>query len=58
MLKEHHVLYKTARASSVITPFGVGAIMDLPEGTFMTVTCDKWDKKKLTTIHDERLEKI
>ena len=41
MLKEHHVLYKTARASSVITPFGVGAIMDLPEGTFMTVTCDK-----------------
>lgn len=58
MLKEHHVLYKTARASSVISPFGVGAIMDLPEGSFMTVSCDKWEKKKLTTIHDERLEKI
>lgn len=58
MLKEHHELRNTARASSVITPFGVGAIMDLTEGTFMTVSCDKWDKKKLTTIHDERLEKI
>ncbi len=58
MLKEHHTLYKSIRASSLVFPFGVGAMIDLPEGAFMTVSCDWWNKRDLTIVHDERLEKI
>lgn len=58
MLREHHILFKNIRASSLVFPFGVGAMMDLPEGSFMTATCDLWNKKDLTIVHDERLEKI
>lgn len=58
MLREHHTLFKNIRASSLVFPFGVGAMIDLPEGTFMTVTGDLWNKKDLTIVHDERLEKI
>ena len=45
------------RASNVVFPFGVGAMIDMPEGVFMTTSCDNWRTKSLTIIHDERLEK-
>ena len=58
-LKENYQLYgRKVRASNVVFPFGVGAMMDMPEGVYMTVSCDYWKKSSLTTIHDERLEKV
>lgn len=46
------------RASTLVFPFGTGAMIDLPDWVLMTTSCKYWDEKKLTTIHDERLEKI
>lgn len=58
-LKENYNLFdRKIRASSVVFPFGVGAMMDMPEGVFMTTSCDNWSNKNLTIIHDERLEKV
>lgn len=58
-LKENYTLYgRKIRASNVVFPFGVGAMMDMPEGVFMTTSCDSWTTKSLTIIHDERLEKV
>lgn len=58
-LKENYTLFdRKIRASSIVFPFGVGAMMDMPEGVFMTTSCDNWNSKNLTIIHDERLEKI
>lgn len=58
-LKENYTLFsRKIRASNVVFPFGVGAMMDMPEGVFMTTSCDNWTPKNLTTIHDERLEKV
>ncbi|MGL5151824.1 MAG: DrmB family protein [Clostridium sp.] len=58
-LKENYTLFgRKIRASNVVFPFGVGAMIDLPEGVFMTTSCDKWNPKNLTIIHDERLEKV
>lgn len=59
LLKESYQLFgRKVRASSVVFPFGVGAMMDMPEGVYMTASCDFWKKSSLTTIHDERLEKV
>lgn len=58
-LKENYTLYgRKIRASNVVFPFGVGAMIDMPEGVFMTTSCDNWTSRNLTTIHDERLEKV
>ncbi|WP_455813412.1 DrmB family protein [Clostridium butyricum] len=46
------------RASTLVFPFGTGAMIDLPDWVLMTTSGEYWDKKKLTTIHDERLEKV
>ncbi|BCZ46150.1 hypothetical protein psyc5s11_22170 [Clostridium gelidum] len=46
------------RSSTLVFPFGTGAMIDLPDWVLMTVSGEHWDRKKLTTIHDERLEKI
>lgn len=46
------------RASTLVFPFGTGAMIDLPDWVLMTASGEYWDKKKLTTIHDERLEKV
>lgn len=58
-LKESHILFgRTIRASNIVFPFGVGAMIDMPEGVFMTTSYDNWNAKNLTIIHDERLEKV
>lgn len=58
-LKENYTLYgRKIRASNVVFPFGVGAMIDMPEGVLMTASCDNWRPRNLTTIHDERLEKV
>lgn len=58
-LKENYTLFgRKIRASSIVFPFGVGSMMDMPEGVFMTTSCDNWNSKNLTIIHDERLEKV
>lgn len=58
-LKENYPLFgRKIRASSIVFPFGVGAMMDLQEGVFMTSSCDYWNSKNLSIIHDERLEKV
>lgn len=46
------------RASTLVFPFGTGAMIDLPDWVLMTTSGEYWDKKRLTTIHDERLEKV
>lgn len=46
------------RASTLVFPFGTGAMIDLPDWVLMTASGEYWDKKRLTTIHDERLEKV
>lgn len=46
------------RASTLVFPFGTGAMIDLPDWVLMTSSGEYWDKRKLTTIHDERLEKV
>ena len=46
------------RASTLVFPFGTGAMIDLPDWVLMTTSGEYWDKKELTTIHDERLEKL
>lgn len=46
------------RASTLVFPFGPGAMIDMPDWVLMTASGEYWDKKKLTTIHDERLERI
>lgn len=46
------------RASTLVFPFGTGAMVDLPDWVLMTTSGEYWDKNKLTTIHDERLEKV
>lgn len=58
-LKENYTLYgRKIRASNVVFPFGVGAMIDMPEGVLMTTSCDNWTLRNLTIIHDERLEKV
>lgn len=60
-LKQKFQMYKgkmTVRASTLVTPFGVGAMIDMPDWVLMTVSGEYWDKKRLTVIHDERLENI
>ncbi|WP_373205616.1 DrmB family protein [Clostridium tertium] len=46
------------RASTLVFPFGPGAMIDMPDWVLMTASAEYWDKKKLTSIHDERLEKV
>lgn len=48
----------TVRASTLVFPFGTGAMIDMPDWVLMTTSGEYWDIKKLTTIHDERLEKV
>lgn len=58
-LRENYQLgIRKIRASSVVFPFGVGAMIDMPEGVYMTASCDYWNKNSLNIIHDERLEKV
>ena len=60
--------FDTLRRSQLITPFGIGSMIDLPEETFMTAGLDVWPSETAqndireavlndTTIRDERLEK-
>lgn len=58
MLKEKFNIYKTIRANSIVYPFGVGSMVDLPDSILMTASCDSWIHKDLKIIHDERLEKV
>lgn len=55
---KYQIKWDKVRASTLVAPFGVGAMMDLPDQVLMTASGEWWEKKKLTTIHDERLEKV
>ncbi len=43
------------RRSQLITPFGIGSIIDLPEDSLMLLSTDYWDIDKTTKIFDDRL---
>lgn len=45
------------RSAQLITQYGVGAMTDFPDHTFMLATPSKWGKKSYRQIHDPRLEK-
>ncbi|MTK10569.1 MAG: hypothetical protein F8N39_00140, partial [Clostridiaceae bacterium] len=55
---KYQIKWDKVRASTLVSPFGVGAMMDLPDQVLMTASGEWWEKKKLTIIHDERLEKV
>lgn len=43
------------RRSQLLSPFGVGAILDLPEEALMLMGLEQWDTAPSTIIQDERL---
>jgi len=43
------------RRSQLITPFGIGSIVDLPEDSLMLLSTDYWDINHTTKIFDDRL---
>ena len=46
---------RNVRKSQLITPFGVGSILDLPEDSLMLLGLDFWDTKHETRVFDDRL---
>lgn len=48
---------QTVRRSQLITTFGVGSIVDLPDLSVMVRSTDSWDTKRATQLNDERLAK-
>ena len=45
------------RRSQLITPFGVGSIIDLPEDSLMLLSTDYWVVDETTKVLDERLSR-
>lgn len=45
------------RRSQLITPFGVGSIIDLPEDSLMLLSTDYWVVDETTKVVDERLSR-
>lgn len=43
------------RRSQLLSPFGVGAVLDLPDEALMLMGLEQWDKHPSTIIQDERL---
>lgn len=46
---------RNVRKSQLITPFGVGSILDLPEDSLMLLGLDFWETKHETRVFDDRL---
>lgn len=44
------------RRSQLLTPFGIGALMDINNQSIMIADSEYWDSEKCTKIHDIRLE--
>ena len=45
------------RRSQLITPFGIGSIIDLPDQAVMPLGLENWETNQETRISDDRLAK-
>lgn len=55
--KSEHMPEYNFRRSQLITPFGIGALVDVNNTTLMISDSDFWQLEECNTIHDVRLEK-
>ncbi|KRN57771.1 DUF1998 domain-containing protein [Carnobacterium divergens] len=46
------------RRSQLLTPFGIGALMDINNQSVMIADSEYWDTNKCVKVHDIRLEKV
>ncbi len=47
---------RTIRRGQVVSPFGVGAILDIGPESFVVADISRWDRDGLSRIPDSRLE--